>query len=122
MKWFVLALKNYADFNGRARRKEFWFFILFFYIAYFAAAALGAVFNVFWPVVIVALAGLVPALAVNVRRMHDTGHSGWFMFIPIFSLILQFTAGTPGANQYGNDPKQPELSDEIDMIGANPQP
>ena len=48
---------------------------------------------------------LIPAIAVGVRRMHDTGRSGWYLFIPVYSIVLLCTAGTVGENAYGPDPK-----------------
>ena len=66
------------------------------------------------------LAVLVPSIAVGVRRMHDVGKSGWFLLIPIYNLILACTDGQVGPNEYGADPKRPELQDDIDQIGQNP--
>ncbi len=62
---------------------------------------------------------IVPGIAVGVRRMHDVGKSGWYILIPIYNLILAFTDGNVGPNEYGPDPKRPEMQDEIDMIGNN---
>lgn len=121
MKWFMLALKNYANFSGRARRKEYWYFTLFFLLFYVLFAVMGAVLGLFWPVVLFAIAMIIPSLSVAARRMHDTGHSAWYMFIPIYSLILACTNGTAGDNGWGADPKQPQLYNDVDLIGANPQ-
>lgn len=63
---------------------------------------------------IYALATLVPTIAVACRRMHDVNKSGWFMLIPIYSLVLACTNGDTGSNQYGSDPKG---GDEISDIG-----
>jgi len=65
------------------------------------------------------LAMFLPAIAVGVRRMHDTGKSGWYLLIPIYNLILACTEGTPGRNEYGPDPKRPEMEDEINEIGSH---
>jgi uncharacterized membrane protein YhaH (DUF805 family) len=65
------------------------------------------------------LAVLIPGIAVGVRRMHDVGKSGWYCLIPIYNLVLACTEGTAGSNEYGSDPKRPELQDEIDQIGNN---
>lgn len=54
---------------------------------------------------IYSLAALIPALAVGVRRMHDVGKSGWYLLIPIYNLILAFTEGDAGDNEYGPNPK-----------------
>jgi uncharacterized membrane protein YhaH (DUF805 family) len=105
MKWYFKVLSNYANFNGRASRSEYWYFILFTVIISFVLAlidgALGIRFGLYN---VYSLAVLVPSIAVSVRRMHDVDKSGWFSLIPIYNLILACTAGTPGANHYGPDP------------------
>ena len=119
MKWYITVLKNYAEFNGRARRSEYWYFMLFNTIISIVISVielsaktqvLGIVYN---------LAIIVPSIAVAVRRMHDVGKSGWFCLIPIYNLILACTDGDHGPNEYGNDPKRPELMDEIDILGSD---
>jgi uncharacterized membrane protein YhaH (DUF805 family) len=129
MKWFVKALRHYADFSGRARRKEYWMFALFnliflfmwaFLIALFAGGnydeeTLPLVFQLSW----FGLLGL-PGLAVAVRRLHDLGKSGWMMLIGlipfvggIWLLILLATDGQTGGNRFGPDPKtSPETFDD----------
>jgi uncharacterized membrane protein YhaH (DUF805 family) len=113
------VLNNYANFKGRARRKEYWMFGPLSILIYFVLIVLG-----FIPVIGVVffiLAGIfilgimVPLFAVAVRRMHDVGKSGWYMFIPIYSLILACTEGEHRTNQYGPDPKNP--LEEINEIG-----
>jgi len=105
MKWYLKVLQNYANFNGRARRKEYWMFFLFNILisiilnlidANAGNEVLGTVYS---------LAMLVPGIAVAVRRMHDVGKSGWYVLIPIYNLILACTEGTAGENEYGSDPK-----------------
>lgn len=114
MKYFIHALKNYANFNGRARRKEYWFFQLFQIIIVFGLSFLAGLLShlneglgIFASVLaVIALIGFViPGLAVTVRRMHDVGKEWWYMLIPIYSLILVFTEGQAGPNEYGEDPK-----------------
>lgn len=117
MEYFIHALKNYAVFSGRARRKEYWMFMLFQFIF-----GIGALFldNLIDPspnsagVIsgIYSLAILLPSLTVGVRRLHDIGKSGWFTLIvlvplvgAIWLLVLDCTAGDLGPNQYGQDPK-----------------
>jgi uncharacterized membrane protein YhaH (DUF805 family) len=120
MNWYLLVLKKYADFNGRARRKEYWMFVLFNII--FAVAAmivdnlLGLTFGAIGYGVVYmlyALATLIPGLAAGVRRLHDIGKSGWMILIAlipiigaIWLIVLMVTDGEPGANQYGSNPKQ----------------
>ena len=108
MNYYLKVLKNYAKFNGRARRKEYWFFFLINTLisAVFITISLDPKLS---EVVIFSgvysLAVLIPSIAVAVRRMHDVGKSGWFLLIPIYNLILALTEGEKGENQYGSDPK-----------------
>ena len=62
-----------------------------------------------YPLYVMAL--FIPSLAVGIRRMHDVNKSGWYILIPIYSLILCFTKGTEGPNDYGVDPKNPEFEE-----------
>jgi uncharacterized membrane protein YhaH (DUF805 family) len=55
------------------------------------------------------IAMIMPGIAVGVRRMHDVGKSGWFSLIPIYNIILAFTEGEKGTNQYGDDPKETNI-------------
>jgi uncharacterized membrane protein YhaH (DUF805 family) len=100
------VLSKYADFNGRARRSEFWWWVL-------ATEILNIVFRLSVPALglLLALAIIVPNIAVGCRRLHDTGKSGWwqliaFTIIGIIPLIVFFAQdSTPGDNKYGPNPK-----------------
>lgn len=86
--WFVKCLKNYATFTGRARRKEYWYFALVQFIILIVAQIIDAILGtefVFYA--IVALALFIPSLAAAVRRLHDTGRSGWWSLIALIPLI-----------------------------------
>jgi uncharacterized membrane protein YhaH (DUF805 family) len=113
MNWIIAALKKYAVFTGRSRRKEYWMFTLFqiiaLVLAMFLDNMLGTMF-VLYLVVVVAL--LVPALAVTARRLHDTGRSAWWILIglvPIIGgvvlLVFMCLDSEPGANKWGPNPK-----------------
>ncbi len=119
MKWYLLVLKKYAIFTGRARRSEYWYFTLFSVIISIALTLSDSILNTQFLDSIYSLAVLVPSIAVGVRRMHDVNKSGWFLLIPIYNLILACTEGTEGHNDYGSDPKRPEILDEIELIGNN---
>ena len=114
MEWYLKVLKQYADFNGRARRKEYWMFVLFNVIASIILGAIdGAVGSYGALAGLYGLAVLIPSLAVGVRRLHDIGKSGWMLlvaFIPVIGfiwlLVLLIMDGTPGENQYGANPKE----------------
>ena len=112
--WFLdCVTKKYAEFNGRARRKEYWLFTLVYILLIVLAVIIMSIIP-FLGMIIYAAAGLgllLPSLAVAVRRLHDVGKSGWFLLlalVPIISLYLLYLFiqdGTPGANQYGPNPK-----------------
>jgi len=114
------CFNNYATFSGRARRSEYWWFALFAVIVGVVLEGLlaatkspifGILFAVFW------LAIIIPTLAVTVRRLHDTGRSGWWYFIILVPFIgglvlFVFTLmdSQPQQNQFGPSPKgQPAL-------------
>ncbi|MBM2818313.1 MAG: hypothetical protein HW401_903 [Parcubacteria group bacterium] len=115
MNYYVQVLKKYAIFKGRSQRKEFWIFLLFNALI---GAILGIInialnINTGNIVLLYTLAIAIPSIAVTVRRLHDTGRSGWWVFIdlvPVIGLIvlLIFLAqdSQPGANKYGPNPKE----------------
>jgi uncharacterized membrane protein YhaH (DUF805 family) len=107
MKWFFEVLKKYAVFSGRARRKEYWYFILFYILIMIVIATIATLMGLNTKTIdnVYALVFFIPNLAVSVRRMHDVGKSGWYCIIPIYNLILACTNGTVGPNEYGPDPK-----------------
>ena len=124
MNWYLEVLKKYAVFTGRARRSEYWYFVLFNFIASIILGAIDGVIGTFDAATgrgllssIYSLAVLIPSLAVAVRRMHDVGKSGWFILIPIYNLILAATEGEAGENKYGQDPKNPESDISDHFVG-----
>jgi len=113
MKWFLKVMRQYADFNGRARRKEYWMFVFFFIITLTVAMVVDNTLGIaspttnYGPIYVIALLAMfLPSLAVGVRRMHDVGKSGWYLLIPIYSFILAVTDSQPGSNEYGPNPKE----------------
>jgi uncharacterized membrane protein YhaH (DUF805 family) len=152
MHWMILPYRRYFDFSGRSRRKEYWLFFLFWVllmvvlaIGAFASVAgslqgmmqggpqafarLGSLWVVFVVFGLFFLASLIPMLAVQVRRLHDLGVSGWWYLayvvagsvlpqipnvgdsfnglIGIGWIVWMFFPGTKGPNSYGDDPKHP---------------
>ncbi len=118
MDWYVQVLKKYAVFAGRARRKEYWMFTLFNLLILIGlgiiegALGIGAGGDQSVLAGLYSLAVLIPSLAVSVRRLHDTGRSGWWLLIvlvPIVGLItlLVFMVmdSQAGDNAYGPNPK-----------------
>ena len=80
MEWYLKVMKQYADFNGRARRKEYWMFVLFNAIVTIILSVIDTVAGSYGALTgIYSLAVLIPTLAVGVRRLHDTGKSGWML-------------------------------------------
>jgi len=124
MNWYLKVLKQYADFSGRARRKEYWMFTLFALIFFIVAAildnVLGTTFKIQgqslgygWLYLILGIATILPALAVAVRRLHDVGKSGWWYFIAfipivggIILLVWFCTDSQAGENEWGANPKE----------------
>jgi len=131
MEWMLLPYRRYSEFTGRSRRKEFWLFALFQWLALIAIAAVfgtprasfstgsyavGTVFDSTGALAqqLFLFASLVPNLAVSVRRLHDQDKSGWLLlllFVPVlgwFTLFVFYCSdGTRGPNRYGPDPKNP---------------
>jgi uncharacterized membrane protein YhaH (DUF805 family) len=119
MNWYIEALKKYAVFEGRARRSEYWFFVLFYFIIVVVLAVLDGMFGNLNEATgygllsgIFILAMIIPSISVTIRRLHDTDRSGWWwliFFIPLIGaivmLVFTVTEGTSGQNQYGPDPK-----------------
>lgn len=112
MEWYLKALRQYADFSGRARRKEYWMFTLVSVMISVVLAILDSVLTTGFLGLLYALAVLLPSLAVGARRLHDTGRSGWWQLIGIIPLvgavvlIVFFAAeGERQPNAYGPDPK-----------------
>ena len=105
MYYYIKVLQNYATFSGRARRKEYWMFVLFNVIVAFAFGFVCGLIGIPEIANLYTLAVLLPSIAVGVRRMHDVGKSGWYLLIPIYNFILAVTEGEKGENQYGTDPK-----------------
>lgn len=120
MKYYIGALKKYAVFSGRARRKEYWLFVLFNIIFSIIAMILDVLAgtrmeNQYYGFIyiIYSLAMILPSLAVTVRRLHDTNRSGWWILISIIPIIggiwlfvLMCFEGTIGDNRFGQDPKK----------------
>ncbi len=101
------CLTKYADFTGRARRSEYWWFYLFSFVVGWGLFAISVTFST-----LASIALFLPGLAAAVRRLHDTNRSGWFILIaliPLIGVIILIvwlaTEGDSGANQYGESPK-----------------
>ena len=119
MNYYLSVLKQYAVFSGRARRKEYWYFVLFNIIASFILGFIDGMTGTFNVEIglgllgsIYTLAVIVPSIAVSVRRLHDTGRSGWWFLIilipiigPLTLLVFFIFDSQPEENEYGINPK-----------------
>jgi uncharacterized membrane protein YhaH (DUF805 family) len=114
MNWYLEVLKKYAVFNGRARRKEYWMFLLFnliiSFIIGFVEVFVGSPGYIGF---LYYLAVIIPGIAVTVRRLHDTERSGWWLLIgvvPIIGAIMLFVFmvldSKSGLNKFGANPKE----------------
>lgn len=134
MNYFLdVLLDNYANFKGRARRKEYWMFTLIWLLIAMALSLLAAFFDTqemmtqrakmpFWGglLVMFSLLTTLPMLAVTARRLHDVGKSGWFQlisYVPVignlYLLYLLIQDGEPGVNKWGPNPKDPLGSEYV---------
>jgi uncharacterized membrane protein YhaH (DUF805 family) len=120
MDWFVECMKRYAVFAGRASRREYWHFSLVYLLIsvilsifdamigkFSLAAGMGLLSGLF------TLAAALPALGVSIRRLHDTGRSGWWLLItavPLIGIIVLIVflsmRGEAGDNRFGPVPPQ----------------
>ncbi|MBN9690500.1 MAG: DUF805 domain-containing protein [Verrucomicrobia bacterium] len=120
MSWYLAVIKKYAVFSGRARRKEYWYFILFNTLISIVLGIIDGVAGTFNAEVGIGLLGgiyglfaFIPSLAVFVRRLHDTDHTGWWIligFVPLIGavvlLLFLVRDSTPGSNRFGPNPKE----------------
>ncbi|MCC7376537.1 MAG: DUF805 domain-containing protein [Verrucomicrobiales bacterium] len=119
MSWYLAVLKKYAVFSGRARRKEYWMFVLFSTLFSILCLVADIAIGTFSQDIgvgmlngLYSLAVLLPSIGVTIRRLHDTGRSGWWILIllipcvgPIVLLVFQLMEGNPDTNEYGPSPK-----------------
>lgn len=119
MYWFLAALKKYATFSGRAQRAEYWYFVLFYILIFLGLSVVDGITGLYSTEAGMGLLGglltlglFIPSIAVGVRRLHDTGRSGWWLLIALIPLVgaivlLVFAVqdSAAGDNSYGPNPK-----------------
>ncbi len=119
MNGFLTALKKYAVFSGRARRSEYWYFVLFYFLFAIGLALIDGITGTFNQASgmgllsgLLTLGLLIPSIAVSIRRLHDTDRSGWWLliaFIPLIGAIVLLVFcvqdSSPGDNRFGANPK-----------------
>lgn len=113
-QYYLAVWKKYAVFAGRAQRAEYWHFYLFSTIIYILLVIATRLISKYVGILTVLyyLSILIPFIAVSVRRLHDTGRSGWWFFInfiplvgPIIFFVFTVLDSQPGENKYGPNPK-----------------
>ena len=121
MRWYFDVLKNnYLNFDGRARRKEFWMYTLVHLIILLLTALLGR-----WPLIFYFVVTVIPSVGVGIRRLHDTGRSGWWILfanVPPFMILYYYfmtLEGDLGPNIYGDSPKQSYMDRIMNDIDGN---
>jgi uncharacterized membrane protein YhaH (DUF805 family) len=133
MDWYLMVWSKFAEFDGRSRRTEYWMFVLINFLVIIALAIVGALGLAFMghssgigavlfvPLGLYVLAMIIPGLAVSVRRLHDSGKSGWLLLLltvlgvipligfiaSVVQIVLMCQDSNPGMNQYGPNPKFP---------------
>lgn len=119
MNWYLTVIKKYAEFSGRARRKEYWMFALMNFLISILISIVGGLIGKSDGLIAVSLSGVytlfifLPSLAVTVRRLHDTNKTGWWILIGLVPfigalvlLIFMVIDSDPDTNAYGPNPKQ----------------
>lgn len=122
MEWYLLAFRKFAEFKGRSPRKEYWMFTLFNLLIALGLGMLAGLVGGKGGGLTDVVSGLytlvvfVPSLALSVRRLHDTGKSGWWMLItliplvgPLIMLFFMAKDSQLGTNEYGPNPKEAVL-------------
>jgi uncharacterized membrane protein YhaH (DUF805 family) len=127
MNWYLKVINQYFDFSGRARRKEYWMFMLLSILLSWTLAIIDIVFGIYIFSIISTIYSLlifIPSLAVFLRRLHDSGYSGWYLFlilVPflgwIWLLVLLCLESEPGQNKWGENPKGIGNDSIINQIG-----
>lgn len=119
MSWYFMAFKKYAEFTGRSRRKEYWMFYLFNIFAAIILAVIEVLLfgkeSIITGIYILVI--FLPSLALIVRRLHDTDHSGWWFFInfipilgPLWFFYLMCKDGDHETNRFGDDPTSRDVT------------
>ena len=120
MDWYLKVVRdNYANFNGRASRQEYWMFFLFNMIFAIVIMGIDIILGLGFLNVIYSLVVMIPGMAVNIRRLHDIGKSGWMVLIVLIPCIgafwllyLMVQDSSPLDNEYGPSPKPKPVSNE----------
>ncbi len=119
MDYFIDALRKYAEFTGRATRKQYWMFVLFYFIFTIVLGVIDNVLGIVLLGLVFSLGMLVPSIAITARRLHDIGRSGWWQliyFIPLIGLIVMLVfllTDSVEDNEFGPNPKALSVSTDV---------
>jgi uncharacterized membrane protein YhaH (DUF805 family) len=127
MTWFLFALKRSFKFSGRARRKEFFWFLCIYLAVIVLASVIGVAFGLYdlhrgigATGATLLVAGLIPSLSLQIRRLHDIGRSGWWSLLgltgigTIVLMVISIFDSQPGVNVYGPNPKSESAVESLD--------
>jgi uncharacterized membrane protein YhaH (DUF805 family) len=123
----MTCFRKYVDFKGRASRAEYWWFFLFAVLAYVTGGMIGVALRTNVLLLLVFLGVFLPLLSAAVRRLHDTGRSGWWYLIALIPyvggivlIVLLALRGNRGPNEYGSAPGVPAMP--LGNVGPLPPP
>lgn len=111
MEYFKDALSKYAEFSGRATRKQYWMYVLFYLIFYVVLSIIDSLLDTIFLSALYSLGLLIPSISIAARRLHDTGRTGWWQLIGIIPLIglivmiIFLVQESQGDNEYGPAPQ-----------------
>ena len=121
INWYVVVMKNYVGFSGRARLAEYWYFLLVNVIVAFLLGVVDGLTGIGILSPLYSLVVLLPGIAVAIRRLHDIDYSGWYVLlglVPVVGgliLLFLFTRpGTAGANRFGADPLSEPMAENVE--------
>ena len=123
----LVVFENYANFSGRARRSEYWYFVLACFIISIVLELVESIITSGNGVTmytsdrsafadLFSLLIFLPSLAVGVRRLHDSDKSGWWILLPIYNLYLLIRKGTVGSNRFGSDWLSPAVVAQSEAV------
>lgn len=106
------GFQHFVNWKGRASRPAFWWFVLFYFIVLIIAAIIDRIIGTNFLYIVAAIVFILPMLSVQVRRLHDSGRTGWWWWIQLIPLIgtiilivFYLSGSEEGENQYGPDPQ-----------------
>lgn len=116
MNWYLKVMGNYLNVEGRARRTEYWMFVLVYIGMAIVASIIDAMLGISILSGLVVLVHVIPTITVGVRRLHDINRNGWWLLVSLVPLIGWIIAlywavkeGDAASNAYGHSPKTEAL-------------